>query len=255
MPGSPQRVCPNNGQVGATVPCAARLRLCAIDAPGPRIRPPCSSGSCSPPKSSTHPANRRHFCAVAIRSRHISPSVGTSRFTAPTTRPSLSRAGVGKGRNRLRSPSGRSANASTPRTGRAVCTATAIGHSSCGRGEPSSLRSFQLTHHLSTPTVGSRPGKADAGAVEIDERSGFVGSVKGRWEAIKVLQAHCSVVAERRLPQASTISSMVCGEGGAVPRIIGSLGDVNGYVHFGFYASMEQDASCPVRASTMGPAG
>ena len=58
-------------------------------------------------------------------------------LTAPMSLPDASWSGVGYGMNGTRVPSGRSATASTPRTGRPVLRVTAIGHSSCGSGVPS----------------------------------------------------------------------------------------------------------------------
>ena len=56
--------------------------------------------------------------------------------------------------NGTRVPSGRSATASTPRTGRPVFRVTAMGHSSCASGVPSGQYSFQEPHHSLLPISG-----------------------------------------------------------------------------------------------------
>ena len=62
-------------------------------------------------------------------------------------------------------PSGRSAMACPPRTGRASLSVIAIGHSSCRIGRPSGQRSRSEPHHNS-PTAGRRPQNSAAAALK-----------------------------------------------------------------------------------------
>ena len=87
--------------------------------------------------------------------------------------------------NGTRVPSGRSAIASMPRTGRSSFSAIAIGHWSCGIGVPSGQYSFHEPHHSLVPSGGRWPHSSAAASLIIGEPPGGVGGVDGGGQGIE----------------------------------------------------------------------
>ena len=98
----------------------------------------------------------------SARSPFLRSLISISMFTAPISVPEESNSGVGYGANGTRLPSGRSATASTPRTGFCVLSAIAIGHSSSGSGVPSGQNSLKEPHQCVGPSAGSQPQRSAA---------------------------------------------------------------------------------------------
>jgi hypothetical protein len=96
-------------------------------------------------------------CAFAARSR--APETSTRTLTAPATRPVSSKSGFAKASAFRRRPSGCSIEISLPLKSRPSRSASAIQHSECGIGRPSTSKSLNEPQKRSSGSrsFGSRP--------------------------------------------------------------------------------------------------
>ena len=90
--------------------------------------------------------------------------------------------------NGTRVPSGRSATASCPRTGRPSLRVTAIGHSACGMGVPSGQNSRPVTHQSSLPSYGAASGEIRSSLIVVGDLAGGIGRVDRHRKSLEYVQ-------------------------------------------------------------------